>query len=100
MAHSLIARRPAPSPRLCLARCAAGYYVSYLTFQQGMGAVRSATAMPKLLPVLVILSLAAGSVKAAFETPKNQPVEITSTGQTNYENNLAIARENVAIHIG
>jgi lipopolysaccharide export system protein LptA len=39
-------------------------------------------------------------VQAAISTPKDQPVEITSTGQTNYENGLATARDNVAIHIG
>src|SRR5947199_5892210 len=33
-------------------------------------------------------------------TPKNQPVEITSTGKTRYENGIAIARDNVAIHVG
>src|SRR5437868_11148237 len=83
-----------------LVMCRAGYYVPYLTFQPSTRAVRSATAMPKLLPVLVILSLAAGFVQAAIEPPKNQPVEITSTGQTTYQNGLAIARDNVAIHIG
>src|SRR4051794_28338218 len=71
-----------------------------LTFQHLLPAVRSATAMAKLLPLLVLLLFAAGRVEAAFEPPKNQPVEITSTGQTNYENGLATARENVAIHIG
>src|SRR6476660_1572089 len=35
-----------------------------------------------------------------IETPKNQPVEITSTGETRYENGVAIARDNVAIHVG
>jgi LPS-assembly protein len=38
--------------------------------------------------------------QAAIDTPKDQPVEITSTGQTTYENGLATARDNVAIHIG
>jgi LPS-assembly protein len=53
-------------------------------------------------PVLLFaaLLLRAGLASAAVETPKNQPVEITSTGQTNYENGLATARDNVAIHIG
>src|SRR5712691_495660 len=37
---------------------------------------------------------------AATKTPENQPVEITSTGETNYENGVATARDNVAIHIG
>ncbi len=46
------------------------------------------------------LVLSAGVATAAVETPHNQPVEITSTGQTNYENGLATATENVAIHVG
>src|SRR5947199_7059995 len=33
-------------------------------------------------------------------TPKNQPIEITSSGETRYENGVAIARDNVAIHCG
>jgi LPS-assembly protein len=71
-----------------------------LTFQGVWGAVRSPTAMPKLVTLLVVLLLAAGRLQAAFQPPKNQPVEITSTGQTTYEGGLATARENVAIHIG
>ena len=35
-----------------------------------------------------------------IKTPDNGPLEITSTGQTTYENGLATARDNVAIHIG
>src|ERR1044071_5562502 len=35
-----------------------------------------------------------------IETPKNQPVEITSTGETRYEDGIAVARDNVAIHVG
>jgi LPS-assembly protein len=42
----------------------------------------------------------AGMASAATKMPENQPVEITSTGETNYENGLATARDNVAIHIG
>ena len=52
---------------------------------------------PLLFAALV---LATGFANGAIETPKNQPVEITSTGQTTYENGLATARDNVAIHIG
>ena len=37
---------------------------------------------------------------ASTERTENQPVEITSTGGTTYENGLATARDNVAIHIG
>jgi LPS-assembly protein len=36
----------------------------------------------------------------AKETPENQPVEITSSGETTYQNGLATARDNVAIHVG
>ncbi|MEP7071639.1 MAG: hypothetical protein ABI839_04575, partial [Verrucomicrobiota bacterium] len=37
---------------------------------------------------------------AELDTPKDQPVEITSTGETRYENGIAFARDNVAIHFG
>ena len=56
--------------------------------------------MRKPLWSLVTLFCAAGIAQAAINTPKDQPVEITSTGETNYENGLATARDNVAIHIG
>jgi LPS-assembly protein len=53
-------------------------------------------------PVISIVSLflAIGWASAATNTPEHLPVEITSTGQTNYENGIATARDNVAIHIG
>jgi len=35
-----------------------------------------------------------------IKTPENAPIEITSTGETTYENGLATAHDNVAIHIG
>jgi lipopolysaccharide assembly outer membrane protein LptD (OstA) len=49
-----------------------------------------------------LLLVAAGRVSAAeFEAPqKDQPIEITSTGETRYENGIAIAHGNVAIHFG
>ena len=56
--------------------------------------------MPKLVLLFAIIFLATSFSRAAIETPKNQPVEITSTGQTTYENGLATARDNVAIHMG
>lgn len=40
-----------------------------------------------------------GSGEAAIKTPENGPIEITSTGETRYENGIAIARDNVAIHV-
>src|SRR5438094_6863053 len=53
-------------------------------------------------PILFfVLFVAARSGTAIdIETPKNQPIEITSTGETRYENGVAIARDNVAIHCG
>jgi lipopolysaccharide export system protein LptA len=56
--------------------------------------------MPKPVSLLAALLLTAGFTSGAIETPKDQPIEITSTGQTTYENSLATARDNVAIHIG
>jgi hypothetical protein len=45
--------------------------------------------------------VAAGVAGAAQNTPsRHDPVEITSSGQTTYENGVATARDNVAIHIG
>jgi len=37
---------------------------------------------------------------AATNVSDHEPVEITSTGETTYENGVATARDNVAIHIG
>jgi len=45
--------------------------------------------------------LAVGLAKAASTTPRDhEPVEITSSGETTYNNGIATARDNVAIHIG
>jgi hypothetical protein len=49
---------------------------------------------------IFILFFTIGVAGGATKTPDNQPVEITSTGETNYENGVATARDNVAIHIG
>jgi LPS-assembly protein len=49
---------------------------------------------------LIFALLAASSwANAAIKTPENAPIEITSTGETRYEDGVAIARDNVAIHI-
>src|SRR5205823_9891576 len=48
----------------------------------------------------VLLVAARSGTAIDIETPKNQPIEITSTGETRYENGVAIARDNVAIHCG
>ncbi|MFN2542914.1 MAG: LPS-assembly protein LptD [Chthoniobacterales bacterium] len=49
---------------------------------------------------LVALLAAAGLANAAIKTPENLPIEITSNGETKYEEGIATARDNVAIHIG
>jgi len=50
------------------------------------------------LPVLGLLT--AASLAQAEVVPGKQPIEITSTGDTNYQNGLATAHGNVAIHAG
>src|SRR5437660_8958506 len=50
--------------------------------------------------ILFLLFAAARSGAVDIETPKNQPIEITSSGETRYENGIAFARDNVAIHVG
>jgi len=54
--------------------------------------------MPLLL--LAALFVSAGLIRGEIKTPENAPIEITSTGETTYENGLATAHDNVAIHIG
>jgi LPS-assembly protein len=48
----------------------------------------------------LFLFLAAGSAIAARSTSDHEPVEITSSGETTYDNGIATARDKVAIHIG
>ena len=71
-----------------------------LALQEGVTAIPSASAMRT--PVLLLASLlaSAGSIWGEIKTPENAPIEITSTGATTYENGLATARDNVAIHVG
>jgi lipopolysaccharide export system protein LptA len=71
-----------------------------LALQRAFGAVLSASAMQKLLLLLVAVVAGAGFVRGAIKTPEKAPIEITSTGQTTYEGGLATARGNVAIHVG
>jgi LPS-assembly protein len=71
-----------------------------LTWQKGFAAVPSASAMRKPVLLLVALLVSAGFITGAIKTPENAPIEITSTGETTYENGLATARDNVAIHVG
>src|SRR4029434_4399958 len=56
--------------------------------------------MRSLVFLLAGLLATAGLMHGEIKTPENAPIEITSTGQTTYENALATARDNVAIHIG
>jgi len=57
--------------------------------------------MRKPVFLLLCLLLAAGRTAGQdLEGPGSLPVEISSTGQTTYENGLATARDNVAIHFG
>jgi LPS-assembly protein len=56
--------------------------------------------MRTTLGSLFALLAGAGFVHGAIKTPENLPIEITSTGETRYENGIATARDNVAIHVG
>src|SRR5436305_6408082 len=56
--------------------------------------------MRMLVRGIFFMVLATGMVGAANNASDHEPVEITSTGQTTYENGVATARDNVAIHIG
>jgi LPS-assembly protein len=56
--------------------------------------------MRKPVCLFFVLLLTAGFARGAIKTPENAPLEITSTGETTYENGLATARDNVAIHTG
>ena len=56
--------------------------------------------MRTLVLLLAALFASAGLIFGEIKTPENAPIEITSTGETTYENGLATAHDNVAIHIG
>ena len=71
-----------------------------LALQGGACAVRSACAMRTLVFLIATLLASAGLIQGEIKTPDKAPIEITSTGETTYENGLATARDNVAIHIG
>ena len=51
-----------------------------------------------LLPVFGLLCTA--TLAQAELVSEKQPIEITATGNTNYQNGLATAHGNVAIHTG
>src|SRR5437899_5292329 len=82
---------------------AAIFYLSYrvvLALQGAFGAVLLASAMRTLVLLLSALLTSPGLIFGEIKTPENAPIEITSTGETTYENGLATAHDNVAIHIG
>ena len=56
--------------------------------------------MRTLVLLIATLLASAGLIHGEIKTPENAPIEITSTGETTYENGLATARDNVVIHIG
>src|SRR6188472_4426514 len=56
--------------------------------------------MRTLVFLIATLLASAGLIQGEIKTPENAPIEITSTGETTYENGLATARDNVAIHVG
>ena len=71
-----------------------------LPLQVNVAAVPLASTMRPLVFLLASLFASAGLIHGEIKTPENAPIEITSTGQTTYENGLATAHDNVAIHIG
>jgi lipopolysaccharide assembly outer membrane protein LptD (OstA) len=71
-----------------------------LALQVGAVAVRSACAMRTPAFLIATFLASAGLLRGEIKTPDKAPIEITSTGETTYENGLATARDNVAIHIG
>ena len=56
--------------------------------------------MRTLVRGIFFMVLAAGVAEGANNVSDHQPVEITSSGETTYENGVATARDNVAIHVG
>src|SRR6202008_2683331 len=61
---------------------------------------RSAMLPPFRLIVVLFAGIEFADAATQTQTPENQPIEITSSGETTYENGLATARDNVAIHMG
>ena len=82
----------------CLLRCP--YCVAaLLALQGGSGAVRSACAMRTLVLLIATLLASAGLIQGEIKTPENAPLK-SLLQETTYEDGLATARDNVAIHIG
>src|SRR5215467_1269765 len=96
---SLCARRERRPVIFCVAHVSS-VCGAVLPLQGEFAAVPLAFAMRSLVFLLAGLFASAGLIYGEIKTPENAPIEITSTGQTTYENGLATARDNVAIHIG
>lgn len=63
--------------------------------------IPSASLMQRLsFLIFALLAPAAFAQTAQNPALKDQPIEITSTGGTTYENGVATAHDNVAIHVG
>jgi LPS-assembly protein len=71
-----------------------------LALQQAFASVPFGIPMPKTLQLIVLLVCATGWARAEITTPHDLPVEITASGETRYENGIATASDNVAIHFG
>ncbi|MBA2585201.1 MAG: LPS export ABC transporter periplasmic protein LptC, partial [Chthoniobacterales bacterium] len=56
--------------------------------------------MRTLILLLLCAAIARGNARAEDSKLANLPVEITASGDTNYENGIATAHDNVAIHVG
>jgi LPS-assembly protein len=56
--------------------------------------------MRTLVLLIATVLASAGLIQGEIETPEKAPIEITSSGETTYENGVATARDNVAIHTG
>src|ERR1043166_307767 len=74
--------------------------IRFLALQEPLAPLPSASAMRMPVRLFLTLFLAAGVAKAEIKTPENSPIEITSTGETSYADSVAIAHDNVAIHVG
>jgi lipopolysaccharide export system protein LptA len=86
------ARRPGPNGYLPASAL-------LLPLQLPLAPVASASAMRKLfLPIFGLLCTA--TLAQAELASEKQPIEITATGDTNYQDGLATAHGNVAIHTG
>jgi lipopolysaccharide export system protein LptA len=88
------------SKRQTLPRISISWVTRGFGFAGGLWCSTVAFAMRSLVLLLAGLFASAGLIYGEIKTPENAPIEITSTGQTTYENGLATARDNVVIHIG